>query len=217
MKQFILIALILFSFSQIEAQIKATTESGNTVLLHKNGTWEYYEASTEQKSANPQVATASTTATITIDNTVTKESERFELFNTISPKMAKYFGEEKGKIKCYTTITNNKGEVTIRFELNAPVGDGYRYFGRSLEGRNITLFLNNDKEISLTINQQTEERFLDKWNQSFFIGACQLSKDDINILYHENLLKLDVDWKKNPETYEIENKKRIQEALKSVL
>ncbi len=221
MKQIILIAITLFTFSQINAQIKAKTESGNTVILYKNGTWEYYEAGAEIKQPEktaPAVIPAAVAATaIVIDKTATKSSERIELFNCVSPKLSKYFGEEKGKIRCYSSLSNDKGVLTIRFELNAPVGDGYRYFGRSLEERSITLILDDDKEINIPIDQQIEEKFIDKWNQSYFIGAGTLSEDELNAIYHSSLYKIKVDWKKNPEVYDVENKKLLQETLKEVL
>ncbi|MCU4177513.1 hypothetical protein [Carboxylicivirga sp. N1Y90] len=220
MKYTFLLTATLFIALQLTAQEKAVTESGKTVILFDNGTWQYEEALKQAVSKLEDTTaplSAAAVSTLAIDNTVDKKSERSELFYEVSPKMAKYFGDEKGKNRCFVTCFNNKGDVSIKFEINIPVGDGNRYFGLSLKERVITLELTNGNSLPLSITESVEEKFLDKYNQSFFIGAAKLSKEEVAQLLASPIEEVHIDWKKNPETYDTQRTKIIQEAIKEVI
>lgn len=219
MKNIILLAIIITGYSQIHAQIKATTESGNTVILHKNGTWEYYEAGMDKTQAPSETAIVTTVATtaLNIDTTANIKSERFELFNDVSPKMARYFGEEKGKVRCYSTFANKKGQILLSFEINIPVGDGYRYFGRTLEEQSIILELDNDLKITIPITEDLDTKYMDKWNQSYFTGSGIISEKDLNSILNSQLENVFIDWKKNPETYRVTNGDILKKSIKEIL
>ena len=72
-----ILALTNLSF----AQIRATTESGNNVLLFDNGTWQYEEKS---MNASAEVVTA---ATIVIDSSRTFKTEPKDLFYLPSQRL----------------------------------------------------------------------------------------------------------------------------------
>lgn len=220
MKFILLLTLVLIFSTQLHAQEKAITKSGKTVILFDNGTWQYEDALKQAVSKLEDTAvptTAAAVSSIVIDNTIDKKSERKELFHEVSPKMAKYFGKENGKIRCYASINNNKGDVSIKFEFNVPVGDGNRYFGTSLKDRSITLELTDGQSISLIITEAVVEKFMDKYNQSFFIGGAKLSKEQLSLLYTSLVSKVHVDWKKNPEVYDAQRSSAIQDAIKDIL
>lgn len=214
MKKLLLLFIFIAGYSQINAQIKATTETGNTVILYPNGTWKYCEAGIQAPAIK---TTEATVTTLDIDTTANTKSEHFELFNDVSPKMAKYFGKEKGKIRCFSTLYNNKGQVQLRFEINVPVGDANRYFGRTLANQTITLTLKNDREIKIVLTKETDVKFIDKWNQSYFIGTGIINRNDLNAILQSPLEKVFIDWMKNPETYEVEDSSALQKALKEIL
>nr|WP_321450739.1 hypothetical protein [uncultured Carboxylicivirga sp.] len=223
MKNLFLLALILLGATQIKAQIKATTESGNTVILYKNGTWEYYEAGMETTTTPSQAApvttpaVTSTTPIVTIDASKEATSERFELFYEVSPRMARFFGEEKGKIRCNSTISNQKGQFLISFEINVPVGDANRYFGPSLKERSITFELSNNTKIEIPITEGISEKWMDKWNQSYYVGSGILSNDDVKAIATNPITNVYIDWKKFPENYKVADKTVLQTAVKEVL
>nr|WP_321408288.1 hypothetical protein [uncultured Carboxylicivirga sp.] len=215
MKNLLITVLIILGSVQLKAQIKATTETGNTVILHKNGTWEYFEASTEETPKQEAPAKALPTA-ITIDTTKDATSERFELFYEVSPRMARFFGEEKGKIRCNSTIKNQEGRFLISFEINVPVGDANRYFGPSLAERSITLELSNEQNIVIPITENISEKWMEKWNQSYYIGSGFLSEADLSSIAENPVINVYIDWKKYPENYKVNNKSILQNAINEV-
>ena len=218
MKNLFLLALVLLGTTQLKAQIKATTETGNTVILHKNGTWEYYEAGMEESTPQETpVQLVVTTPALNIDATKEASSDRHELFYEVSPRMARFFGEEKGKIRTHATISNHKGQFLISFEINVPVGDANRYFGPTLAERSITLELSNDVDIVIPITENISEKWMDKFNQSYYLGGGFLSHDNIKAIMANPITNIYIDWKKHPENYKVSNKSVLQTAIKEVL
>ena len=69
LRPLLLFALIIIVAEPSMAQIRATTEGGNNVLLFDNGTWKYDEKSgnTAENSAKPVEVVA--VATIVVDST----------------------------------------------------------------------------------------------------------------------------------------------------
>jgi len=218
MKNLFFLALVLLGGTQLKAQIKATTETGNTVILHKNGTWEYYEAGMEE-STQPKtpVQPAVTAPILNIDVTKEATSDRYELFYQVSPRMARFFGEEKGKIRTHATISNHKGQFLISFEINVPVGDANRYFGPTLKERSITLELSNNLDIVIPITENISQKWMEKFNQSYYLGGGTLSKEDVKAILQNSITNVYIDWKKYPENYQVSNRSVLQTALKEVL
>ena len=193
------------------AQIKAITETGQSVVLFENGTWQY------EKSDTPTTVSTPLTPKKRINDTIMATSGNVQLFNDVSKRLAHFFGEEKSKIKCTTQCTNNKGKVSLSFEFLVPVGDANRYFGNSLQERTITLQLGDGKMITTTISENSTQKFIDKWNISYYKGSCVLSSDHIESLLHQPVIRMTVNWKKRVEEYQISTSDVLQKVLTEVL
>lgn len=214
-KHLFLILLMGLSFSAF-AQTIATTSTGKKVILYENGTWQYADSMSEnkEKSAANQ---APLSGEPLINTTVEATSSKIDVFSEVSPRLKRFFGEEKSKINCSAQWQNNKGDVLLKFEFLVPVGDGNRYFGYSLEGRTIQLHHADGSATTLTMNKAIAQKFIEKWNVSYFEAACLLNKEQITQLLRQPITKITVDWKKRTEEYEVENKKALQKGLLEVI
>ncbi|MBR8537346.1 hypothetical protein KDU71_17395 [Carboxylicivirga sediminis] len=220
---FILLILLTATCAASAQTIKAITQYGETVVLYENGTWKY-EKDLENKASQSQVDTpvtvapvATTPKVISVDDTKNTTSEKVEIMNAVSKKLARFFGEEKGRIRCSASATNNNGEVFINFEFMMPLGDANRYFGYTAEERTVHLILSNGAELTNTFTHNIEEKFIDKWNVSYYKASILLSKEDIAQLLINNTMRLKVDWKKIEEEYTIDNIEGIKTILTEVI
>jgi hypothetical protein len=219
---FILIVLLSATVSISAQTVKAITQYGETVVLFENGTWKYEKdlqtnASTANAMVPAAVASAITTSSITIDNTKEVTSEKTELFNAVSKKLARFFGEEKGKIRCSVSATNNKGEVMINFEFMIPLGDANRYFGYTAADRPLQFTLTDGTVLKNTFTQNIEEKFIEKWNVSYYKASIVLSDEEVNQLIKSNAIRLQVNWKKTDEEYNIDQTEAIRNILSEVI
>lgn len=219
---FILIVLLSATVSISAQTVKAITQYGETVVLFENGTWKYEKdlqtnASTANAMVPAAVAPAITTSSITIDNTKEVTSEKIELFNAVSKKLARFFGEEKGKIRCSVSATNNKGEVMINFEFMMPLGDANRYFGYTAADRPLQFTLTDGTVLKNTFTQNIEEKFIEKWNVSYYKASIVLSDEEVNQLIKSNAIRLQVNWKKTDEEYNIDQTEAIRNILSEVI
>lgn len=219
---FILIVLLSATVSISAQTVKAITQYGETVVLFENGTWKYEKdlqtnASTANAMVPAAVASAITTSSITIDNTKEVTSEKIELFNAVSKKLARFFGEEKGKIRCSVSATNNKGEVMINFEFMMPLGDANRYFGYTAADRPLQFTLTDGTVLKNTFTQNIEEKFIEKWNVSYYKASIVLSDEEVNQLIKSNAIRLQVNWKKTDEEYNIDQTEAIRNILSEVI
>lgn len=205
------------------AQVRATTESGNKVLLFDDGTWKYEEkkvtSDNKETTVEKEVALVApiVLATIAIDSTKEFETETTELFNIPSTRLAKYFGEEKGKIRCKLSCSNNKGEIRIHYIWEVPVGDGVRYFGSCRAGTKMTFYMKDGQKIDLFVGEDSNIKAMEKYNFTAIYGATKaLTNEELVALTSQPFRKIEVDWKKKPEDYEIELSKYFMETLPTV-
>ena len=216
MKQFILLALLLAATQISFAQIRATTESGNKVLLFDDGTWKYEEKKVTQTTpvtpvaAVPAVATPVVTpaakSEINIDATKEVETELTEVFYTKSPRLVRYFGEDKGRVRCKMSCANTLGELTLKFSWDFQVGDGNRYFGYMKEGTKITIHMQDRQKLELFTAEDGNVRAMEKYNITNISGKTQaLSQEQLAALMAQPVEKIEVDWKKKPEEYRMED------------
>ncbi|WP_430809412.1 MULTISPECIES: hypothetical protein [unclassified Carboxylicivirga] len=201
--------------------VKAITQYGKTVILYENGTWKYEKDTGTPAVSAPTTETKPATeskprASLSISSDKEASSEKMELCNAVSKRLARFFGEEKGRVRCMAAVTNNKGEISINFEFMMPIGDANRYFGYTAMDRPITLSLADGRSVSGTFTN-TEEKFIDKWNVSYYKTQLLLSKDDIVHLMESKAMRMTIDWKKLEEEYQIEDTRAIQQMLLEVL
>ena len=191
------------------AQIEATTKDGKTVLLFENGTWEFVTQENIQVSEIVKVEIA---------EGLTKESPLSEIYFAESKRLVKYFGPIKGKIKgrAKCMITDGKAKVFFQWEL--ALLDSYRYFGQMKKGKKVTLKTKNNTPIELILTEDIDIEFMDKYKFSILKGACTLTDEEFKLLMNSAVSEIEVDWKKEPETYKVNDSyyfsKTFQELLK---
>ncbi|MCT4587702.1 MAG: hypothetical protein N4A71_07770 [Carboxylicivirga sp.] len=225
MKHILALTILLTAFSSITSAqvIKAITQHGETVVLYENGTWKYEKDLDKEKTVvtapvaplTPKKAPA--TASIGIDTTKNISSEKIEIFNAVSKKLSRFFGEEKGRVRCSASASNKKGVISIDFEFMMQVGDANRYFGYSSLDRNMSFQLSDGRTLNNSFTQNIEEKFIEKWNVSYYKCGIVLSKEDVLQLLKNNTMRMTVDWKKTEEEYIIENIEAIKQLLIEVI
>ncbi len=219
MKQlFLLIALFTIATTAKSQTVKAITQHGETVVLFENGTWQY------EKAIDNSVVQVSTTKAINnisatghTDTNKVATSEKAELFNAVSKKLSRFFGEKKGRVRCSATATNNKGEISLNFEFMMPLGDANRYFGYSALDRKVSFMLSDGTVLNHVFNKNIEEKFIEKWNISYYKASIVINNDDIIKLLKNNTLRMKVDWKKAEEEYIFDNVTAFQTMIAEVL
>lgn len=213
MKYLLILSLFFGLTISLNAQIKAITQTGKTVVLYDDGTWKYESGPTAK--SNTLITEPASTA-VTINEEIVASSGSIQIFDDVSKKLARFFGEEKGKIKCLAKCTNNKGKVSLSFELLVPVGDANRYFGYSLQDRNITIQLEDGTSITTIISENATQKFIDKYNVSYFEGTCILTKEQSLQLLKTPAVQMSIDWKKTEETYQLTNRSVMRELMSEV-
>ena len=219
----ILILLVVASAQLSLAQIRATTEGGNKVLLFEDGTWKYHENEiVEVISAEPDAAvaaaTVATVAAIEIDNTKEVTTDPENIFFLPSPRLVKFFGEKGGNLRCKMSCSNNKGDVKVRFQFEAPVGDGARYFGWFKEGTLITFTMIDGQKVEMTMADEAEIKQMKKYNYSVLSNASvPLTESQLSILASQPFRKIEVGWKKKSEEYDLDRSNYLMETLPTVL
>lgn len=215
-----LVAVLAFSLSSY-AQVRATTESGNKVLLFDDGTWKYEEkklAATESKPVQEAVvAVPVVVPAIAIDSEKEFETEKTELFNLPSPRLVRYFGEQKGKIRCKLSCSNTAGVIQIHYMWEVPVGDGTRYFGYLKAGTKLTVHMQDGQKVELLVGEDSSIKAMEQYNFTAIYGATKgLTNEQLQALTAQPFRKIEVDWKKKPEDYEIELSTYLMETLPTV-
>ncbi len=212
-----LIALLLAAGKFSFAQVRATTESGNKVVLYDNGTWQYEEKSVDNSEVVAVVTEVIAVAAITIDSSRTFATDPMELFYLPSPRLTKFFGETGGNIRSKVKCSNNLGTVKVQLIWEFPILDAERYFGWFGEGTKVTFTLDDGQTVELLMgNERTEKRF-EKSNYSMISNVSEpLTKMQIRALSEEPLRKVAVEWKKNPEEYNMEKSRILMDALPTV-
>ncbi len=184
------------------AQERAITQSGKNVVLFDNGTWQL-------EIAAPQ--------TRIVKDTILRKTENTELFYSVSSKLSRFFGDEKGRIKCNFICSSQNGVVRVFFEWYVPVGNADKYFGLSIQDQSLDLVLGDATVVTVTIADHIVNRFLEKSNLSYYAGEAILDQLVIDQLLQQNTIRMKVNWLKNPEEYNIQNTNGLRDALTSVI
>ena len=220
--------LILLMAGKVSAQIRATTASGNKVLLFPNGTWKYDEgqlvkdtlpnsATQSQIAVAPVVTPAPASWSMKIDSSRVDSTMKEQIIDVSSPRLARFFGEEKGRMRCSAECVNEKGVISIRLEWAAAVGDANRYFGFMKDVQGVTFELANGQELKFQYNPGFKEHFFSNYNISYYNGSVTLTKNDIGSLLSSPVVRIDMDWKKAPEEYEVKGTQYFMNNLPKVL
>lgn len=218
MRRTIFLMVIIPIFTNFSfAQVRATTESGNNVLLFDNGTWKYDEK-TAIAGENSVVATAAlTVATIDIDSSRETSTDPKELFYLPSPRLVKYFGESGGNIRCKLSCSNTLGVVKVHFSWEFPVSDGPRYFGWFRKGSKVTFAMDDGQMVELLMEIDSKIKRFEKHNYSaYFNTSVPLTKAQIELLSTQSIEKMEVEWKKKSETYDLEESLFLVNTLPTV-
>ncbi|MCG8582810.1 MAG: hypothetical protein MI866_23000 [Bacteroidales bacterium] len=223
----LLSVLFAFAFSSNSQTVKAITQHGETVVLYENGTWKYEKDITQSNSTS---VTAETPAPVTtpvapavalgkveIDASKEVTADKIEICNAVSKKLSRFFGEEKGRVRCSATATNSKGKISLNFEFMMQLGDANRYFGYTTKDRSMTLELTDGSTVTTTFTENIEEKFIEKWNVSYYKASVILSEQDVAKLLQNNTLRMTIDWKKLEEEYQIDDVDGIKTLLKEVI
>lgn len=222
-----LFAIVALATNSNAQTIKAITQHGETVVLYENGTWAYEKdinTSTPPASSEAGVSIATPAAValpaakpIDIDTNKEITTEKIELYNAVSKKLSRFFGEEKGRVRCSATATNSKGKISLNFEFMMQLGDANRYFGYTTKDRTMTLELADGSKVTTTFTENLEEKFIEKWNVSYYKASVVLNKEDIVKLLQNNTMRMTVDWKKLEEEYQIDKMDGIKTMLSEVM
>jgi len=215
MRRLVSLVLVLSTIQFSQAQEKAITSKGDTVLLYEDGSWKY-------QVHTPKAALLSTAIvadpTIKVDSTRQITTDNVEILFAASPRLMRYFGENASKIRCKINCTNDHGEISIRFMWEFPVKDGDRYYGWFKEGTGVVLTMENDAKVVLLMSNKNAIKRFDNANYSMISNASiPLRTDQIDALVNQSIRKIEVDWKKKPEEYELDKSDKLKEVLSSVL
>lgn len=210
--------VFILSFTKLSfAQVRATTESGNNVLLFDNGTWKYEEklVNTEEKLA--MTAGVVAVATIDIDSSRVIATEPKDLFYSPSPRLVRFFGESGGNIRCKLSCSNSLGIIKVHFRWGFPVSDGDRYFGLFKEGTKVTLTMDDGQKVALIMGDENSLKRFEKNNYSSISNTSQpLTKTQIAELSAQPFRKMEVGWKKKPEEYDVQKIRFLMDTLPTV-
>uniref|UniRef100_UPI00321694C5 hypothetical protein n=1 Tax=uncultured Draconibacterium sp. TaxID=1573823 RepID=UPI00321694C5 len=211
----LIVLVVLLGVAQIGyAQVRATTETGNKVILYDNGTWKYEEKTITQETPAEVVPAPRPVSTIVIDSTRRFITEPVAFLGLPSPILERYFGEEKGRIHCRLSCLNHTGSIRINYIWEIPVGDGHRYFGPFKAGSQITVHLQDGKKVVLFVGEDSTIDARPKYNFTAISGTTRpLTTDQIESLSSQPFRKLEVQWKKKTEIYELEPSRYFMENL----
>ena len=214
LRSLFLIAFIFLVTGLSFAQVRATTESGNKVLLFDNGTWRY-----EEKSVNTVEKLALATeviagATIDIDSSLVFATDPKDLFYLPSPRLVKYFGETGGNIRCKLSCSNSLGIIKVHFIWDFPVSDGDRYFGGFKEGSKVTFKMDDGEMVELVMGDESSIKRIENRNYSRISNVSQpLTKRQLAALCAQPFRKIEVEWKKKSEEYDVGISRFLMETL----
>ena len=152
-RSFLLIVFILTFTNFSYAQVRATTESGNRVLLFDNGTWKYDEHPVQAATDTALTTEAGAVVVVEVDTTKIVETESNEFFYLPSPRLVRYFGESGGKIRCRLSFSNNLGLVKIHFLWEFPIKDCERYFGWFKEGSKVIFTMYDNQTVEVVMSK----------------------------------------------------------------
>lgn len=217
---FVLVSLIFFTQLSF-AQVRATTESGNKVILFDNGTWKYEEKTITQDSqtetALAVISAPVNAESIKIDSSRQYETESTEIFNQTSKTLERYFGEEKGKIRGRLSCVNNTGDIQVRYVWEIPVGDGQRYVGQFKAGSKITVHLMDGEKVEMQVGEDSKVEPRPKYNFTAISGLTKaLTNEQLVALTGQPFRKLEVEWKKKIDLFEVEPSNYFIENLPAV-
>lgn len=213
------IALLILLFSSINSfsQIRATTESGNKVLLYENGSWKYEEQNIGTENASLPSAAIVATAAIMVDSTKSESSDSEEIYYGPSPRLVKYFGDAGGKIRCNFSCLNELGTVTLQFIWEFPVSDCNRYFGW-FEDSKVTFTMEEGETLELISGEKSDIKRYERNNYSVLTNtSLPLTQEQITILASQPIRKMEVSWRKRPEEYEVSDRLLFVNSLPGIL
>ena len=213
MRQIIFLLLFILVFiNHSFAQIHATTESGNKVLLFDNGTWKY-----DEKTNIIEEVSIATPLSMAIDSSREISTDPKDLFYQPSPRLVKYFGESGGNIRCKLSCSNNLGEVKIHFVWEFPVSDGHRYFGWFRKGSKVTFTMEGGEKVALLMAGESTIKRYEKNNYSAYFNTSEpLTKAQIAVLSTQSLDEMEVEWKKKSESYDLDDSQFLINTLPAV-
>ena len=216
LRTLIVIIFLLSIIQLVVAQVRATTESGNKVLLFNDGTWQYEEKLVDSEEQSALTAGANA-ATIDIDSSRVFATNPEDLFYLPSPRLVRFFGESGGHIRCKLSCSNSLGIVKVHFRWEFPVSDSYRYFGTFKEGSTVTFTMDDGQEVKLIMGDESSLKRYEKQNYSMITNASQpLTKAQIAALITQSLDEIEVGWKKKPEKYDLERSRLLVNTLPTV-
>ena len=211
----LLVLTLLFAAQISYAQIRATTESGNKVLLFDDGTWRYDE--NEVRSVPLTEPVTKQDVLTEVDVTKDAETEATTIFYMQSPRLVRYFGEEKARIRCKLSCSNQKGDIRIHYHWDIQIGDGQRYFGFLRSGSSFTFHMLDGQKVLVGVGEDSKVEAIEKYNKTGISGFTQvLSPEQLSALLAQPVDKMEVDWKKKAETYELDKPNYFMETLPSV-
>ena len=213
MLRILLLIFFLVAFTKLScAQVPATTESGNKVLLFDNGTWRYDE---ESINATENIALTSV-LTIHVDSSKEIATDLKELFYLPSERLVKYFGLSGGNIRCKLSCSNSFGMVKVHFMWEFPVSDGVRYFGWLKEGSKVTFTMDDGQMITLIMADESNMKSFEN-NYSMISNVSQsLTNEQLAALCARPFRKIAVEWKKKPEEYDVQSSRYLMDTLPKV-
>ena len=210
------IVFILVATMHSTAQVRATTESGNKVLLFDNGTWQYEEKSVNTGQESGPTAGVVALSVVEIDSTRIIETKPDDIFYLPSPRLERYFGESGANIRCKIGCSNNLGTIKLHFIWEFPVSDANRYFGWFEESQ-VIFTLDDGQKIELVTGDKSDLKRFESSNYSTISNASlPLTPTQIAALSAHPLRKLEVGWKKKSEDYDIDQSRLLMDTLPSV-
>jgi len=213
----LLLIFFLVAFTKLSfAQVRATTESGNKVLLFDNGTWRYEEKPNNIAEHTALSAKAVSAAFLDVDSSRAFSTDLNELFYLPSERLVKYFGLSGGNIRCKLSCSNSFGMVKVHFMWEFPVSDGVRYFGWFKEGSKVTFTMDDGQMIALIMGGESNMKSFEN-NYSMISNASQpLTNEQLSALCAKPFRKIEVEWKKKPEEYDVQSSRFLMDTLPKV-
>lgn len=220
----LVVFLFLFSLSiiSISAQIRAITQDGKLVELHKNGTWNYIMDSVKTNNSTNVIDAKNPIAEEIIPSNIVKAqeveeatelsvlqdftSDQITLLNDEGRILSKYFSINNQILcKAQIEIKNGKGALHTIWKVNT--NEPMRYYGVISPEKTFDLALEGG--VTLKLKLASEEKIYgkalsDKHPIAEYTATYMLTPTDTDALRKHGIISGTMTWKRDKEeTYKV--------------
>lgn len=234
MKIRILILIFLLSLNFAYSQEKAITQSGKSVILYEDGTWEYERKFDENKNTSNSDLDISKNEQISIvnpekeQNLVTKSIKKQFFYNPgfsenkiflqgTSKRLDRFFRDPLNQMECVVRFESKDNQILLHFHWRFMNPEISRYLGHVKLQNPLILNLLNNTEIYLFTDEDFQAKENEMYDVSSFNYSIKLDETQIENLIDSPIKKVEMTWSKRNEDYEIMDNLLFQKELAKLI